>query len=457
MASKPLNTDNPTQRSGAMRRSPPGEKQTPTAASSSSTSSRGKAKPTSLEDDDEGSELVQARQIIAERQLQAAQFEAMRQELEELKARPIPSVERAAHFNDELTPLPHTFRGTRENSSSSANSGFRRIERIPYLAEKLSDGRIYRAKQWESRILDNLEDYGDFFISDRQKKNYVLDQTEGIARDYLAPKIADRSSDASPEDLVHDVVTFLSDPAEQQQGEIDFEALHMLPKETFWEFYLEFCRLASIAEITDQRRLRNAMRGKVLSRLRKPLNQKWAETSTFDEWVTAIQNEDTGYRAETTLYASFPIPTPRSREPPAKPTRSSEPRRQYDAPPQPRVQWADTRNPAPSSGPSAFRQQSYGPNTGTRASTPGGTGGNSGNRSPTGGSYSQRSSSAMPPRFENNTPRNFAPNRVSEVEPDLNAEESRDDDPQGEYYDAVDQQPADQADLETTSRGNANV
>jgi hypothetical protein len=178
-----------------------------------------------------------------------------------------------------------------------------RIERIPNLEEKLSDGTSYRVSHWEARVLNNLECYHGYFAGERSRKFYVLDQTEGTAREYLSPLVLDKYNTMSAEDVVQELVDFLSDPAEAQQAEVDFKKLEMGPRDNFWEFHLEFSRLASLAGIRTDKHLRDALREKLPSKIRTRLHLEWARTTTYREYLTAVQQESTGQAAEDEYFS----------------------------------------------------------------------------------------------------------------------------------------------------------
>ena len=411
---------------------------------------------------------------------QAAQLERLMARMEEMAQRPLTTVEqgqRHTRFDDDASPSPanprfprysessaprnplgNDFRPIREVSGFSSSSSSRpRLEKIPWLDQKLSNGKDYPAKTWKARITDNLLDYRDYFQSERAAKNYVLDQTEGLANRFLATRIQDSANTDTPQELVDEVARWLTDPAEKERANIEFQKTFMHQKQHFWDFYLEFTNLAATAEITDEERLRNDMRSKILPRLREQLGQKWAETTTFDAWVTAIQNEETNYQSEQTLFSTLPNggSSRRTRNFTANPAKV-----QFEDRPPAKTQtlWHQSRNsPVPSS-PSgqypANRQQSSGPNIGNR-NTPG----------PNTGNNPQRSSSQTPDRYTRNAPRNFTsgyqpPNhsetQINEVQVEQ-ADQSADEDDQEEFWPADDQPQTDVTDRETTSRGKVHT
>ena len=114
-------------------------------------------------------------------------------------------------------------------------------------------------------------------------------------------------------DLISQVVTFLTNPHEQQTARNDYSALVMESGETFWEFYHEFRTLAKKGGVNDRSTLKMDLQDKILSRLRRRLFHEYRKSRTLEEYVEAIQAEDQGQIAEQTLYRNQPLnPTNRS-------------------------------------------------------------------------------------------------------------------------------------------------
>jgi len=68
--------------------------------------------------------------------------------------------------------------------------------------------------------------------------------------------LADNAQDAN--ELVDSVVTFLTNPAEQQEAHDQYRQLRMNDRTMFWDFYQKFRILASTGGITDDYTLRTA-------------------------------------------------------------------------------------------------------------------------------------------------------------------------------------------------------
>ncbi|RKF54875.1 putative simnilar to protein from sclerotinia sclerotiorum [Erysiphe neolycopersici] len=160
----------------------------------------------------------------------------------------------------ESVPNPRVNQSNTDNILSQRNafsdSNIRRAV-VPNLSSKLNDGKNVSPDLWKLKILDKLEMYADDFLSDRHRKNYLIDQTEGIARKYLEPLILSNNLDQGVYDLVDDVVTFLTDPAEADNARNNYLNLAMKPNQTIWDFYRQFRILASTAGITQDLVLRS--------------------------------------------------------------------------------------------------------------------------------------------------------------------------------------------------------
>ncbi len=198
-------------------------------------------------------------------------------------------------------------RGTPQSSRSVSS----RIEKIPRLPVKLSDGITYRPRLWQQQILNHLEWYGQYFLNDEHKKSYIIDNTEGIARDFLEPLFLDPDGNCDPYDLIDSVCKFLTNPAEQSLARTEFKKLDMKAYKTFWEFYHVFRTTATLAGYRDDLTLRTELKDKLLPRLRMKLTQEWRRCHTLTEWVAAIQEEDAAWIEERMLHS-----TPASDKPP---------------------------------------------------------------------------------------------------------------------------------------------
>jgi len=152
-----------------------------------------------------------------------------------------------------------------------------------------------------------LEWYNQYFLNDEHKKSYILDNTEGIARDFLEPLFLDPDGNCDPYDLIDSVCKFLTNPAEQSLARTEFKKLKMTTNKTFWEFYHVFRTTATLASIRDDLTLRTELKDKLLPRLRMKLTQEWRRCNTLVEWVAAIQEEDAAWIEEQTLHGTYTV------------------------------------------------------------------------------------------------------------------------------------------------------
>jgi hypothetical protein len=152
--------------------------------------------------------------------------------------------------------------------------------------------------------------YSQYFLDDEHRKDWLLAQTEGMARTFLEPfflsaTLNDDGDIADALDLVEQVVKFLTNPHEQQTARNLYSTLKMRAAgQTFWEFYHQFRILASQGGVTDKSILKMDLQDKLPSRLRKQLFHEYRRARTLEEYVEAIQAEDQGQIVESTIYAS---------------------------------------------------------------------------------------------------------------------------------------------------------
>lgn len=268
------------------------------------------------EDDDNAVQLQEAREQLdaAQKQLaaqaaQLAEFAARFQRLESQPAHsnssPAPFPASALEQNgtnitrqqsvrfDSVLPSIEPARDSRQPSLASSGASLRR-EKIPLLPCKLSDGKAYKAKLWNRQILDRLEWYQDHFFNENHRRSFILDNTEGIARDFLEPLFLDLENTQDALELVDAVTTFLSDPAEQDIAMNEFLNLNMdrSPSLSFWDFYQRFRTLATTAQIRDDLSLRTALRDKITPALRRGAVLEWNRCRTIDQYASVIQQLD---------------------------------------------------------------------------------------------------------------------------------------------------------------------
>ena len=154
------------------------------------------------------------------------------------------------------------------------------------------------------QIQNALRRYNRFFLDDDHRKDYILQQTEGMARTFLEPLFLEPEPDQDPLELVEQVVSFLTNPSAAQIARNKYFALRMTSGAPFWTFYHEFRTEASTAGIRDENTLKMDLRDKILPRLRVKLFHEYRRSRTLSEWVAAIQEEDSGQTAERTVYGS---------------------------------------------------------------------------------------------------------------------------------------------------------
>ena len=204
-------------------------------------------------------------------------------------------------------PLRQTPRQSSTFSGHSTMSIASRIEKIPNLHEKLSDGIEYSPKLWEVQIQNSLRRYQQYFIDDDHRKDWVLAQTDGMARTFLEPSFLEPQPDEDALDLVAQVVAFLTNPHESQTARNKYIALDMEEYDSFWPFYHEFRTLAKKSGMRDKEVLKLDLHDKIKSRLRKKLFHEYRKSRTLEEYVEAIQAEDQGQLAEMNVYNNKPL------------------------------------------------------------------------------------------------------------------------------------------------------
>jgi hypothetical protein len=262
--------------------------------------------PQSPENDSQLQELHELRKQLDRERRERQAVEARLLRLEQASV--VPSVERepTVTFEQEAHhPSPVQQTGPRGSSQpASVVSVSSRIEKIPNLREKLTDGIAYRPRLWQRQILSRLEWYSRYFVNDDHRKSYILDNTDGTARDFLEPLFLDPDDNSDPYDLVDSVCKFLTNPAEQSDARTKFKKLQMTADKTFWEFYHVFRTTATLAGIRDDLTLRTELRDKLLPRLRMKLTQEWRRCDNLSEWVAAIQEEDAAWIEERVLHGT---------------------------------------------------------------------------------------------------------------------------------------------------------
>jgi hypothetical protein len=118
-------------------------------------------------------------------------------------------------------------------------------------AKQLDDGKEPTWTSWSIHIENKLEQDSFQFDTEKSKIAYVYGCTKGQANELLTPRM--KRGCASPFTSVDEMFQLLSDmytdPAEKEQATEDFRALVMLRTQPFFEFKMEFLRLAGLAEV----------------------------------------------------------------------------------------------------------------------------------------------------------------------------------------------------------------
>lgn len=198
-------------------------------------------------------------------------------------------------------------------SGMSSMSTASRIEKIPNLHTKLSDGVEYSPKLWEAQVQNSLRRYAPYFIDEDHKKDWLLNQTEGMAHTFLEPAFVtieynEQGEPVDALDLVGQLVDFLTNPNDEQTAWDLYQELKMDPRTPFWTFYHRFRTLARKAGFGDQAALKRDLKDKIAPRLRKNLHQEFRKSRNLNEFVAAIQAEDQGQYVERHRHGSSETP-----------------------------------------------------------------------------------------------------------------------------------------------------
>jgi hypothetical protein len=144
-----------------------------------------------------------------------------------------------------------------------------------------------------------LEWYDSYFVDEGHRIAYIIDNTDGAAREFLEPLYLNECSPQVAEDLIDAVVEFLSNPSERQQGYDDYLNLRMYANtDLFWEFYRRFRLLATTAEVSDDYTLRTNLRDKILPRLRLSVVHEWERCHDINKYTSAVQRADIDFHTQ---------------------------------------------------------------------------------------------------------------------------------------------------------------
>ncbi|KAK6598729.1 hypothetical protein H4I96_07933 [Botrytis cinerea] len=191
----------------------------------------------------------------------------------------------------------HSSRSNSRNRSPAPREAPYQVEKIPHLTEKLSDGKALKPKLWKYLIECNLEQYAYAFTSERQRRIYIVANTEGIARDHLQPLLLDPSPEYDAQGLIEAAVQVTTDPAEQRVALDQYETLRQGANQPFWEFYQKFRQLANTAGIQDSSTLLNNLRNRINTRLAYTCVTEFASFRSVNDYAALLQIHDVNYRS----------------------------------------------------------------------------------------------------------------------------------------------------------------
>ncbi len=197
----------------------------------------------------------------------------------------------------------------------------------------LDDGTDPTWNSWLISTTNKLEQDSFQFDTEKSRIAYVFGSTEGLANKLLTPRM--KRGCAMPFTSVEDMFQLLSDlftdPAEREQAVEDFRDLVMVRNQPFFEFKMEFLRLAGLAE-TPLRSYVDELYSKLTDKLKEllaPWKPDWGTNFT----VACIRIQQTDIRlalntrqrlaAKTTLRASASTSTSATSKPRALLLKSS--------------------------------------------------------------------------------------------------------------------------------------
>ncbi|KAM3079615.1 hypothetical protein ACMFMG_012248 [Clarireedia jacksonii] len=155
----------------------------------------------------------------------------------DLSSTPQPLPPRQLHSSQPPAP-------PRQYDTTPATSSYVSFK-VPYLANKLSDGKKPTARLWRKLVADRISQYEHSFVNDSAKRSFVLDQLEGLALEYCEGLYI--QDNIISEQMINKVANFLTDPAERQRAQDAYAYLVQLEGQPFEPFYQQFELLASIA------------------------------------------------------------------------------------------------------------------------------------------------------------------------------------------------------------------
>jgi hypothetical protein len=137
-------------------------------------------------------------------------------------------------------------------------------------------------------MLERLEIYQHALPTESFRRQYVLEQTQGLALEYLEGQYLQQNPPLTAIQLVESVVTFLTDPAEAQRAADEYHVLRM-GNLSFTEFHRRLMRLANLANITDKHTLRQDLTFKVTEFYRRATGMGRMASTTLEGDVRVYQ------------------------------------------------------------------------------------------------------------------------------------------------------------------------
>jgi hypothetical protein len=163
-----------------------------------------------------------------------------------------------AYFRHEPEPLAPQRAATYDSMAHSMRS---QVPKVANMSNKLSDGKSFRASLWKALVLDRLSVYEQTLFNESLRRQYVIDQVEGIALEFLEGLYLQQPP-LTASQLITEVSQYMTDPSEAERAADQYHIL-IMGKLTFSEFYRQFRLLAITARIADQATLRRDLTSKV--------------------------------------------------------------------------------------------------------------------------------------------------------------------------------------------------
>jgi Zinc knuckle len=188
----------------------------------------------------------------------------------------------------------------------------------------ISDGKDPTPSHWQLEVESKLRINADHFISEEAKRIFVYGKTSGLANDILRAGMLHQSWNTAQE-MIDEVVTFLTDPAQLSKDRSAYYRLEMTDRESFPEFYRRFMVLALDAQI-ERSNWRFDLWDKLHTSYQKGLASTEHMLPTLEQLVEAASRLDHNWQqiklktAKQTPRSSVLISTPGTRERLAEPS-----------------------------------------------------------------------------------------------------------------------------------------